>query len=181
VSTHLITKLWPAAALLVAACSPTISPPPSPLPGEPTALPTTALASPVPAAGGCAGTQVYAGPGPDASLGLDQNPWAPAAPASSGIVAYFWHAPPGLMLANDPSGGSKVLWVDHEVPTSTLVIDAHPAAASTPSIHVTAPAAGSPAGNYPSSIDATVPGCWHFDLTLGDVHATLNIDVARAP
>lgn len=175
-----VSALSPVVVLLAAACSPVASPSP-PIPSEPTPLPTVASISPLPVSGGCAGTQVYDGPGPDASIGLESNPWALATPASSGIVAYFWHPSPGLIVANEPNGGTKILWVDHDVQASTLVIDGHPAASATPAIHVLAPAASSPADNYPSSVDVPVPGCWHFDLTLGTAHATIAIEVTPAP
>jgi hypothetical protein len=36
----------------------------------------------------------------------------------------------------------------------------------------------SPSGNYPSSIDLPSPGCWRLELTLGTVHATIDVMVA---
>lgn len=174
-----------AAALLVAACS--SLPPPSPT-SSPTsaASPSTlqspqAAASPSPVGGGCGSTQVFAGPGPDANLGLADNPWAPATPADAGIVAYFWYPPPGVIFASRSSQDApKVLWISHEQ-SGHLVIKAHPLGAASPVATFDVPPASSPAGNYPSGIELPSAGCWHLDLTIGSAQAAIDLLVAPTP
>lgn len=134
--------------------------------------------SPSPVAGGCGGTQVFAGPGPDASIGLDGNPWASATPADAGIVAYFWYPPPGVVFASTSKNDApKVLWISHEARQDPLTISAHPAGATTPVLHLEFPEADSPGGNYPSGIEIPDPGCWHFDVAIGATHATMDLMV----
>lgn len=133
-----------------------------------------------PVEGGCGDTQVFAGPGPDAALRLADNPWAPAAPADAGIVAYFWYPPPDLVFAHGPNDGTKVLWIRHGEQAQRLDIAAHPLDASLPVVHIAAPAALSPPGNYPSGIDLPSAGCWQLELTLGTAHATMDLMVAPA-
>ena len=169
------------ATLLIGACQSTVLPtPPSVVASpSPAAVATSeASAPPEPVAGGCGATQVFAGPGPDARLGLADNAWAPASPASAGIVAYFWHAPPNIVHAHGPDGGDKVLWISHGDQTGRLSIAAHPFEASSPVVLFDFPAASSPSGNYPSGIDLPSPGCWHLDLALGSAHATIDLMVA---
>jgi hypothetical protein len=184
------------AGLLLAACQsgPTSVPtsiPSTVLPG-PTASAFTTSAPPStsssPLAGACGATQVFAGPGPDADLGLADNPWASATPLDERIVAYFWRPPPDLVNASgaqDPHG-TKVLWVTHDVEGNRLTIAdvltilAHPPDGSSPMIHLEFPAATSPGGNYPSSLDLPSPGCWHLDLMVGTVSRTMDLLVAPA-
>jgi hypothetical protein len=145
--------------------SPPVTPPPTPLP--------------IPVAGGCGMTVVYAGPGPDARLGLEDNPWAPATPADAGIVAYFWYPPPGILSVADPtmpnSGDTKVLWVVHGAVQGPLSIEAHPLAASLP---VVAVRLSNGDKGTPSSIAVPTPGCWRLEIALGATHATLDVMVA---
>ena len=176
-------------ALTACASLPTTSPTPAitPVPAA-TLTPATSFASasaiatgsPAPVAGGCGTTQVFAGPGPDAAIGLTDNPWALATPASAGIVAYFWYPPPDLIFAHGPNDGTKVLWVSHTEQAAHLTVAAHPLNASSPVVRFDFPAADSPAGNYPSGIDLPSPGCWQLDLTLGSAQATLDVVVAPA-
>jgi hypothetical protein len=49
---------------------------------------------------------------------------------------------------------------------------------SSPVVRFDFGAALSPSGNYPSSIDLPSPGCWRLELTLGRVHATMDVMVA---
>jgi hypothetical protein len=169
------------AALLAAACQSTETVPPTQRLASPTILPAntgTVGASPVPIAGGCGETQAFAAPGPDAASGLSDNSWAPAAPASSEMVAYFWLPSPNLVVAHGTNGGTKVLWVSHGPPAAKLEISAHPLGASVPVVTFSFPAATSPVGNYPSDLDLPTPGCWQLDLTLGATRATLDVNVA---
>jgi hypothetical protein len=132
-------------------------------------------------AGGCGSTQVFAGPGPDASLGLADNPWAAATPGSAGIVAYFWFPPPAVLYAAGPDGsGTKVLWVTRGATDGPLAVAAHPLGADAPVVHFSIPPATSPAGNYPSEIAVPTPGCWRFELSVGSARGTLDILVAPA-
>jgi hypothetical protein len=148
--------------------------------GSPSPTPPPPSGPPVPVAGGCGNTQVFAGPGPDANLGLSDNPWAAATPADAGIVGYFWYPPPEVLFATDPTGDSpKVLWISH-VQAGQLAVTAHPLGASAPVVRFAFGAATSPTGNYPSLIALPSPGCWHFDLTIGATRATMDLMVASA-
>lgn len=148
--------------------------------GAPSPTPAPTGGTPVPVAGGCGGTQVFAGPGPDANLGLSDNPWAAATPTSAGIVAYFWYPPPDVLFATDPSGDSpKVLWVSH-AQAGQLSVSAHPLGASAPVVRFTFGAATSPPGNYPSLVALPSAGCWHFDLSIGATRAAMDLLVASA-
>ncbi len=179
-----------AVAGVVAACAS----PPSPSPADGLAVssaPSRAASpgpsgSPVAVGGGCGATQVFAGPGPDARLGLTDNPWAWATPAESGIVAYFWYPPPGVLSAlrdpNDPnSGNTKILWITHGADTGQFIVAARRSDSSSPVVRFAFPPAMSPAQNYPSSIGLPSPGCWHLDLTLGKLRAAMDLSVATAP
>ena len=181
------------ACLIVGGCQSNVSPPSASAPSQSAAvtasasnlLPTTspssqAARSPSPVLGGCGNTQVFAGPGPDAALGLGDNPWAAASPADAGIVAYFWYPPPDLIFAHGPADGTKVLWISHGEGAAHLTVAAHPLDASSPLIRFDFPPALSPSGNYPSGIDLPSAGCWSLDLTLGSTHATLDVAVASA-
>jgi hypothetical protein len=149
--------------------------------GGPSPTPAQSSAVPVPVAGGCGGTQVFAGPGPDANLGLSDNPWAAATPTDAGIVGYFWYPPPEVLFATDPTGDSpKVLWISHSEQAGQLSVTAHPLGASVPVVRFAFGAATSPAGNYPSLIALPSPGCWHFDLAIGATRATMDLMVASA-
>ncbi len=144
--------------------------------------PSSAALSPSPVAGGCGSTQVFAGPGPDAALGLDSNPWAWATPTDAGIVAYFWYPPPGVVFASRSSDDApKVLWVSHDARRDPLTISAHPASSAAPVVRFEFPEALGPAGNYPSGIEIPDPGCWHFDLAIGDTSAAMDLLVVPAP
>lgn len=144
--------------------TPTASPTPTPT-AAPTVLPTAG-------AGGCGGTQVFAGPGPDAALGLADNPWAAATPASAGIVAYFWFPPPAVLFAAGPDGsGTKVLWIAH-AGAGPFEAAAHPLDATAPVVRFDFPG--------PSTVAVPTPGCWRFELTVGTRHATLDVLVAPA-
>jgi hypothetical protein len=144
----------------------------------PTAAPT---GTPSAAAGGCGDSQVFAGPGPDAALGLADNPWAAASPGSAEVIAYFWLRPPALLRVEDALGnGTKVLWIIHGGPPGPFAISAHPLDAAAPVVQVIARQAGSPAGGYPSDVAVPTPGCWRFEITSGSDRATLDILVAPA-
>lgn len=175
-----------AAGLLVAACA--SLPPPSPTSSPTSAASSSTLqslqagASPSPVRGGCGSTQVFAGPGPDANLGLGDNPWASATPADAGIVAYFWYPPPNIVFASRSSEDApKVLWISHGEQSGHLVIKAHPLGATSPVATFDVPPASSPAGNYPSGIELPSAGCWHLDLTIGSAHAAIDLLVAPTP
>jgi len=143
-----------------------------------TAAPT---GSPTAVEGGCGSTQVFAGPGPDAALGLADNFWAWASPDSAGIVAYFWFPPPAVIFAAGPDGrGTKILWVTHGGAVGPLVVVAHPLDTAGPEVRFSVPPALSPAGNYPSEVAVPTPGCWHFELTVGSARGSLDILVAPA-
>ena len=168
-------------AVALAGCA---SPPqPSATPAATAAPTSTALptASPVAVAGGCGSSQVFAGPGPDAALGLSDNPWAGASPGSAGVVAYFWFKPPTLVRVEGADGnGTKVLWMVHGGNVGPFEISAHPLDAAAPVVQVVARQADSPAGGYPSDVAIPTPGCWRFEITSGSDRATLDILVAPA-
>jgi hypothetical protein len=160
--------------VLIGACSNPDTPSPSATVAS-TAPSVAPSASPSPVAGGCGKTPVFAGPGPDANLGLADNPWAWATPANAGIVAYFWYPPPHVLFAHGPNGRTKVLWVNHGALGGHLIIAAHPLDASAPVVHFEFPGGG---GGTPSSIDLPNPGCWTLDLAIGDTRATMDVLVA---
>jgi hypothetical protein len=171
-------------SLLVGACQSTVVPSTAtviPSPSSAASASAQASTPPTPVAGGCGSTQVFAGPGLDAALDLADNPWAPAAPADAGIVAYFWYPPPDLVFAAGPNDfESKILWISRGEQAGRLTIEAHPLDASSPVVRFDFPAASSPSGNYPSGIDLPSPGCWRFELTLGTARATMDVMVAPA-
>jgi hypothetical protein len=174
-----------AVSLLVAACSNTTPPTSGPTPtnASPSTLagPTEVAVSTTPVEGGCGATQVFAGPGPDATLGLADNPWASATPAEAGIVAYFWYEPPGVIFASrSMNDAPKVLWISHDE-RGHLLIAAHPLGATEPLVRFEVPPAAAPPGNYPSSIALPTAGCWHFDLTLGSARAAMDLSVVPRP
>jgi hypothetical protein len=143
--------------------------------------PTEAPVSTAPVEGGCGATQVFAGPGPDAALGLANNSWASATPPEAGIVAYFWYMPPGVSFASrSMNDAPKVLWISHDE-RGHLLIAAHPLGATEPLVRFEVPPAAAPAGNYPSSIALPTAGCWHFELTLGSARAAMDLSVAPGP
>jgi hypothetical protein len=188
------TTIAAIACLMAGACQSNVPPPPtSSAPSHSTAVTASAshvsgatsqspqaAQSPSPVLGGCGSTQVFAGPGPDAALGLSDNPWAPATPGEAAIVAYFWYPPPDLIFAHGPNDRTKVLWISHGEHEAHLTIAAHPLDASSPVVRFDFPPALSPTGYYPSGIDLPSPGCWSLDLTLGSTHATLDVAVAPA-
>ena len=162
--------------------APGANPPPSASPPQGGSPPPSSPSSPGPIAGGCGSTQVYAGPGPDAALGLAGNSWALAQPAAAGIVAYFWYPSPDLLFTNaDGSNRTKVLWVSHGEQARTLTVTAHPVGAAQPVVTIETDAASAPAGNYASSIELPSPGCWHLEIALGGSRAVLDVKVAGAP
>jgi hypothetical protein len=132
-------------------------------------------------AGGCGDTQVFAGPGPDAHLGLWDNPWAAVSPGSAGVVAYFWSPPPAIFYAERADGsGTKVLWVVRGAADGPLTVSAHPLDGAAPLLRFSLPPALSPAGNYPSLIAVPTPGCWRFEVSAGSARGALDIMVAPA-
>jgi hypothetical protein len=146
---------------------------------SPAGLPTRSvppLASATPVGGGCGDTQVFAGPGPDASSGLANNPWAQASPAVSGIVAYFWYAPPDLLVAHGLANHTKILWLSGADQAAQISIEAHPLSSPAPAVSFSFPASAS--GGYPSAIDLPSPGCWELELTLGATYAAMDLMVA---
>jgi hypothetical protein len=172
--------------LLVAACSNTITPSRTGTVGSdsPSAdqSPSSAAVSASPVAGGCASTQMFAGPGPDAALGLESNAWARATPPDAGIVAYFWYPPPGVVfVSHSADDAPKVLWVSHDARLDPLTISGHPASSVAPSVEFKIPEALAPAGHYPSGIELPEPGCWHFKLAIGDTRAEMDLLVAPTP
>lgn len=99
--------------------------------------------------------------------------------ADSGIVAYFWYPPPGILSVSDPnvpnSGDTKVLWVSRAPLPGLLSIEAHPLDASLP---VVAVQMGNGDKGIPSSVALPSPGCWQLELTAGTVRATIDVMVA---
>lgn len=140
---------------------------------------SAAAPSPVPTAGGCGETVVYAPPGPDsAGRGLDAQPWAPASPRSAGVLAYLWGQPPVFLHVDPPVGTSnKVLWDTRGDIGDHLEIVAHLNSQPSPTLPVTfdVPATGY---SFPSLIDLPKPGCWHLDLRTGSVSASIDLLVA---
>jgi hypothetical protein len=111
---------WAIVSVVAGACQAAGSPVPSaPSSAEPVHVSQGSSPTPSPfrpVQGGCGATQLFSGPGPAAAIGLANNPWTPATPASSGIVAYFWHLPPAMLrvhrAGDDSSGGRQQSPVD---------------------------------------------------------------------
>jgi hypothetical protein len=174
--------LLTAGSLIVGACGTTDRPSltATAIPTAPVASATAPPPAASPIAGGCGNTQVFAGPGPDAALGLSPNPWAATSPSASGITAYFWRQAPYIAAGPvNPDGGSnKILWMDDRDPQALdLVIAARPLGASSPVVRFRIP----PGSGYPSTIDLPTPGCWHLDLAIGLRMAMMDLIVGPPP
>lgn len=129
-------------------------------------------------AGGCGATQVYKGGEPDwlTRAGDNNNPTdVPYAITSPANAAGFLFSYP-LRSGSPNNPGNKILWVV-AIPRNgnDLLIDAHPLNAATPVVHMSFPANSSPGEIYPSEDDVPSPGCWHFDLTWGPNHGTVEL------
>lgn len=166
--------------LLVGACGSTHLPTTtngtsSASPAQPSRSPEVATAQPI--QGGCGGTQVFAGPAPNADQSLAANPWAAASPPESGIIAYFWGDAPYLAAGNVRPGGAanKILWASNTGPAGDLVVTAHPLGASSPIVRFRFPGVRS----WPSLVDLPTAGCWHLDLAAGSSRATIDLLVAN--
>jgi hypothetical protein len=59
-----------------------------------------------------------------------------------------------------------------------LAISAHPVGAAEPVVTLRFPAATSPPGAYPSTLDVPTAGCWHLDVELGGTKSSLEVLVA---
>jgi len=151
--------------------SPSHSPPPPFVGGSPSNLALKV-------AGGCGTTQVYKGGQPDwlTRAGDNNNPSdLPYFITSPANAAGFLFSYP--LRSGAPSNpGNKILWVVG-VPRdgNNLVVDAHPLGASTPVVHMSFEDNSSPGEIYPSEVDVPSPGCWHFDVTWGSNHTSVEL------
>lgn len=170
---------------LCLACAPVIVVPsatPSATAAIASATPVTLAAFPpsVDAAavdGGCGTTRMWKGSIPpelERAAGENAPHGLPVVYADPPVVAAFVFGYP--LRAGQPTDPSnKILWVVAGGRTGPLVVDAHPAAASQPSVHLSLPDNSGPGNIYPSSVDVPTAGCWH--LTLGWSGHTAQLDL----
>ena len=132
-------------------------------------------------AGGCGKTPIYLGSEPAwlTQAGANNNPKdVPYVIADPPIAAGFLFSYPLRSgPPNDP--GNKILWVvDRPRGGHDLVINGHPLNAATPVISGLFPDNSGPGEIYPSGVDAPSSGCWHFDLTWGANHTSVELNYA---
>ena len=162
--------------LLVAGCSSAPAAARSPEPSPSAEASRTGGA--VPMAGGCGETQVYQGGEPDwlTRAGDDNNPtFLPYFVTSPANAAGFLFSYP--LRSGAPSNpGNKILWVVG-VPRdgNHLVVDGHPLNARTPAVHMSFEDNAGPGEIYPSEVDVPSPGCWHFDVSWGPNHTSVDL------
>src|SRR5450759_1575310 len=137
---------------------------------------SNAVEAPSAVGGGCSMTQIYSGPGPDASSGLTANPWAWASPREAGIAAYFFRRPPDLLVIHPgpTDTQNKILWMSRSGLAGDLIVTARPLDSASPVVRFRFPGGR----DYPSLIDLPAPGCWRLDLVIGSTHATIDLMVA---
>lgn len=126
--------------------------------------------------GGCGATSVRSGAAPD-WIGLagapGSLPYAVASPptAAADIFGY------PLRAGHPENRRNKILWVVHDPVAGQLTVVAHLADQPTPTFTWTWPAAGQ---TFPSIEDVPSPGCWHFDLAIGERHWSIDLDYDAA-
>lgn len=133
------------------------------------------------AGGGCGKTAVDKGGEPAwlTHAGANNNPKdVPYVIADPPIAAGFLFGYP--LRSGTPSNPSnKILWVvDRPREGNQLAVSGHPRDAATPTTHATFPADSGPGEIYPSEVDVPSAGCWHFDLTWGANHTSVDLNYA---
>ena len=180
-------RRWPLVLLLgawlVVGCSA------SPSTHASTAPPTLAITPPTAGtvvAGGCGATPVYrgavpawlvtAGGGSGSPSGAPTSlPYVIAKPQIAG--GYLFGFP--LRAGHPESPSNKILWA-MRLPRngSSLVVNATPLGAASPTVSITLPDDSSPGEIYPSIIDVPFAGCWQVGLSWMGHHAELDLDYA---
>lgn len=138
-------------------------------PMPPTGLSKTPSAEPsptdFPAEVSCGETIIRPGPFAGSPPALSRNPWAIGSPSSAGVTAYFWGTAPFLAAGQRPGGMSnKILWAIDNPTGRPLRVVATPIGKAAPRVELTIDPALQPAGNYPSTIDLPLAGCWHLEI-----------------
>jgi hypothetical protein len=128
--------------------------------------------------GGCGATRMWKGSIPpelERAAGDNAPHGLPVVYADPPVLAGFVFGYP-LRSGSPQDPSNKVLWVVAGGRTGPLVIDAHPATASQPSVHLSFPDNSGPGNIYPSGVDVPTAGCWH--LTLAWSGHTAQLDLA---
>jgi Protein of unknown function (DUF4232) len=95
------------------------------------------------------------------------------------VVAILFGAP----LAVGPRDKSnKILWIVRQPRDGQpLKITATLPGSNAKPVHATFPANSGPGEIYPSSVDVSTPGCWHFDLAWNGHRSTINLAYVAVP
>ncbi|HEY6958708.1 MAG TPA: hypothetical protein VI814_07785 [Candidatus Limnocylindria bacterium] len=127
--------------------------------------------------GGCGTTQVWKGSIPielERAAGDNAPHGLPVVYADPPVLAGFVFGYP-LRAGRPTDRSNKILWVVSGGRTGPLTVDAHPADAPQPAVHLTFPDNSGPGNIYPSSIDVPTPGCWHVALAWSGHTAQLDL------
>ena len=106
----------------------------------------------------------------------DPEPSAPFVTSKSGELVAIIFADP-LVSPAVPDRGNKILWVTTEGDSESVGADLHIAGTlegGTATMQATVDG-----GPGPSTVDVPVPGCWHFDLTWGNQHDSVDIAYSK--
>jgi hypothetical protein len=146
-----------------------------------TPSPTLGSPSVGPVGGGCNNTVINPPPAPGAGRALAANPWVQLGVPNSGVIAYFFDPRSPFLTAGSsppPDASNKILWIEDDPIGGDLVIVANPSLTARPTVMLTVPPAGSPAGTYPSIVNLPTPGCWHLAVTWAGGRGSMDLVVA---
>jgi hypothetical protein len=102
-----------------------------------------------------------------------------ASPDGNVFVVVFG-APLRAGTPTDPS--NKILWIVRQARDGQpLEITATLPGSSTPAVHVSEPAGSSPGEIYPSIVDVSRQGCWHFALAWNGHRSAINLAYGPKP
>ena len=174
-------------AFLLAACAPSAtvpSPTPrvtvtatatSPTPATLAAFPPSTDAATVD--GGCGTTRAWRGSIPvelERAAGDNAPHGLPVVYADPPVVAGFIFGYP-LRAGHPTVPSNKILWVVSGGRSGPLTVDAHPADAPQPAVHLSFPDDSGPGNIYPSGVDVPTAGCWHLTLAWSGHTAQLDL------
>jgi hypothetical protein len=100
----------------------------------------------------------------------------PASPAGAGIVAHLRGEPPYLRAGQENS----ILWTSDPARTGDLGIVTWPTNDPAHVIRLTFASVWSVPTNYPSELWFPSAGCWHFEVSVGGAHGSLDLGVSPA-
>lgn len=175
-------RLVVALALAATACTPSTAPaatvPPTASPTAPVSLAAFSPSSDaVTVEGGCGSTRVWKGSVPadlERAAGQNAPHGLPIAFADPPVLAGFVFGYP-LRAGPAENPSNKVLWVVSGGRTGPLVVDAHPAGATAPTVHYSFPDNSGPGNIYPSGVDVPSAGCWHLTFTWSGHTASIDL------